>query len=572
MKSLVFFTLCILFASGMMATHITGGEISYDYLGNNQYNIRLKVYRDCGPNNTLGTGFDDPLYIGIYFGNGALFYVEQISFVNAVVTILPFGVDNPCLVVPDDVCIEEAIYQVTVTLAANAEGYDLIYQRCCRSPIIINLEVPQDQGMTCSTHIPGTNELTGDNSSASFINLPPALMCTGELFQMDHSAFDADGDELYYYFCQPFLGAGPLDPAPATPLGPPFTEVTWADGFSSDYPIESDPEFTIDPTTGFLSGQPTDIGNYVFSICVDELRNGQVINTVKRDYMIQVVQCGQTILAAVAQQLDPCVGYTLQFQNNSSGIATEFFWDFGVVDVATDTTSLENPEFTFPEYGTYTVTLIAQPESSCTDTVTTVVQINPENPIVMGYELVVPLPCDTSRVFTFQFTGENADDVTWDFGDGQSTQGEEALHQYDENGDYNVLVTAYNALCETTITQSIPVSTNSSIYGLNLIMPNVFTPNQDNKNQLLRPFDPLEETILPADSSIFSFFDEYDMKVYNRWGNLVFDSNGSAQGWDGRTESSAVKGDTYYYIIKCSLKCDSRQYEYAGYVTLLEEK
>ena len=40
------------------ATHLIGGEVVYSCLGGNQYEIKVIIYRDCGPTNTNGTGFD----------------------------------------------------------------------------------------------------------------------------------------------------------------------------------------------------------------------------------------------------------------------------------------------------------------------------------------------------------------------------------------------------------------------------------------------------------------------------------------------------------------------------------
>ena len=51
------------------ATHIVGGEVYYEKLAGNTYLVTLKVYRDCGPTNTLGTGFDQNAQLGIYRGN-----------------------------------------------------------------------------------------------------------------------------------------------------------------------------------------------------------------------------------------------------------------------------------------------------------------------------------------------------------------------------------------------------------------------------------------------------------------------------------------------------------------------
>ncbi|MFM7812901.1 MAG: hypothetical protein ACKO66_00130, partial [Flavobacteriales bacterium] len=74
MKAFLWIIICSALYQQTLATHVVGGEISYEYLGGTQYRITLKVYRDCGPTNVNGTGFDENASIGIYLsGNGALY-------------------------------------------------------------------------------------------------------------------------------------------------------------------------------------------------------------------------------------------------------------------------------------------------------------------------------------------------------------------------------------------------------------------------------------------------------------------------------------------------------------------
>ena len=56
----------MLFTSDMSATHLVGSDMYYEDLGGGNYNIILKVYRECGPANTNGTGFDDIIYFGVF--------------------------------------------------------------------------------------------------------------------------------------------------------------------------------------------------------------------------------------------------------------------------------------------------------------------------------------------------------------------------------------------------------------------------------------------------------------------------------------------------------------------------
>ena len=62
--------ICLLLLSHLTAdaTHLVGGEMYYDHLGGDQYEVHLIIYRDCGPTNTNGTGFDISAAIGVYEG------------------------------------------------------------------------------------------------------------------------------------------------------------------------------------------------------------------------------------------------------------------------------------------------------------------------------------------------------------------------------------------------------------------------------------------------------------------------------------------------------------------------
>ena len=106
-----------------------GGEIFYEHLGGTQYQITLKVYRDCGPANTLGTGFDDQVYIGRWNGIGAVdnndVLTIPLSFTN--VSNVPVVLGNPCGTPPPELCIEQAIYTTTTTLSGSEYGLSLIH-------------------------------------------------------------------------------------------------------------------------------------------------------------------------------------------------------------------------------------------------------------------------------------------------------------------------------------------------------------------------------------------------------------------------------------------------------------
>lgn len=415
---LIFALLC---ATGprSAATHLVGGEITYQYLGNNQYEITLMMFRDCSPNNTLGTGFDDAVSIGIFnSGNGNLVNGGLSIPLNASnVMQVPISIDNPCFILPPDLCVEQATYRDIVTLQPNAWGYDLTYQRCCRNPSIINLDVPNQQGITCTAHIPGTNETTGFNSSPVFTYMPPAALCQYASFTINQSATDADGDELVYSLCSPYIGANTDQPAPNPPDAPPYTNVNWANTFSGINPITSNPQIAINPSTGIITGTATQLGQFVVGICVSEYRDGVLINTILRDFQINVTSCDPNIVASVPVQSEFCGGLEYTFQNSSIN-ASSFHWDFGVANTNSDTSNVVTPVFTFPAPGTYTITLIANPTWPCADTVsTTHIAYDFINPVIDfgNYQCI-----NGQDYYDFSVTGNitNAATISWNFGAG----------------------------------------------------------------------------------------------------------------------------------------------------------
>jgi gliding motility-associated-like protein len=404
------------------ATHIVGGEIFYEAMPNNNYLITLIVYRDCGPTNINQTDFDQSASVGIFSTtSGNLYDNVLIQLIESNVSEVPIVLENPCFVLPPDLCVEQAIYQTTVNLPETPGGFTLVYQRCCRNPSIVNLDFPDDTGITVATEIPGTNTTPNPNSSASFNNFPPVALCAGAEFFFDHSAADTDGDSLVYEFCSPMHGASPDNPAPQPPDNPPYTFVNWANTFSSSYQITSNPSFEIDPVTGYITGTPTQIGQYVIGICVSEYRDGVLINSSNRDFQFNVTLCDPNIIASIPQQTNFCDGLSIQFESESTN-ASFFHWDFGVEGIDNDTSNVANPFFVYPDQGVYEIMLIANPGWPCADTALSSYSALPvitPNISLGEYECV-----NNQDHYSFLLTANASNNAqyTWNFGPGASPQ------------------------------------------------------------------------------------------------------------------------------------------------------
>jgi gliding motility-associated-like protein len=457
--------LIVLIARGFVAnaTHIVGGEIFYTYLGNNQYRITLKVFRDCGPTNTLGTGFDDNARVAVVANSNPNTYysIEDFSLGSATVNFVPVQLANPCFVLPPDVCVQQAIYTKVVNLPPNPQGYTLSYQRCCRNPSIVNLVAPNTQGATFSTTIPGTNLLPEwGNSSPRFTQLPPVALCRNAEFFFNHVATDPDGDSLAYHLCDPRLGGSQNDPAPQSPSFPPFQTVVWANDYSASAPIDSDPPFAIDPITGQMSGTATQLGQFVIGVCVSEYRNGVLIGTTFRDFQFNVTLCDPNIIAVGPDDFEFCLGETVQFTNNSIN-GTYYEWDFGVEGIDSDTSSQFSPSYTYTESGNYTVRLIVNKGWPCADTAySSVTSLSLINPTIVVNEYKCMNGADYYDISSTISVGMNPT-YSWDFGMGAVPQFSNAANpgwvkMNNESAAMNILLAVdANNGCPETVSHSI---------------------------------------------------------------------------------------------------------------------
>lgn len=453
-KSIRFITLVFLtFVAGFQlnATHIIGGEISYECLGNNQFRITIKVYRDC----LLGQApFDNPLTVTVFNSQNQFVQNIPINFPGSIT--LPAVASNPCIEVTGDVCVEEATYVRTITLPPDPNGYTLSYQRCCRNNSIVNILNPQSTGSTYTINIPGS-AFTDCNSSPVFDNFPPVLLCANEPLIFDHSATDADGDSLVYSFCSPFEGATTTAPMPVPAAAPPYNFVIFNAPYSANYPVASNPAFNVDPVTGLLTGTPTQLGQYVVGVCVSEYRNGVLLSTNKRDFQFNIVSCVYNVVAQFTSpifEVDPeegyCNGLEVQFVNQSQNADT-YYWDFGVPGISTDVSTLAQPTYTYPDTGTYTIMLIANPDLPCADTVYTTVSLYRE--LVVNINGVDP-QCIVNNSFNFSIAGEvsaNAT-ITWNFGANANIQNSNLVNpaniNFNEAGDYWVYCEIVTPYCE----------------------------------------------------------------------------------------------------------------------------
>ena len=141
--------------------------------------------------------------------------------------------------------------------------------------------------------------------------------------------------------------------------------------------------------------------------------------------------------------------------------------------------------------------------------------------------------------------------VLWNFGDGTSSEDFSPSHTFDEYGTYTVelIVTAANGE-EKRDYRVVEVEANSAI----TVLPNVFTPNGDGINDFC--------TVKGKNLAFFQ------MKIFNRSGDVIFDSESIDNSWDGKNKfGEDIPIGTYFYLISAR-GIDGKVYEHAGPITL----
>ncbi|MFN0215177.1 MAG: PKD domain-containing protein [Saprospiraceae bacterium] len=484
---LTFLTI-FLFPLLVQAKHIIGGEVTYVCLGEvspgiKRWQFTMHVYRDC-----LGGGppFDQPIEFAIYQGsenNNVLYGTKQVFFhYNAV--LIP---DTPqCVTQIPYVCVEEGIYTFEEDLPVlTNESFFIVYQRCCRNETITNIISPGDVGATYFIELTAA-AMAVSNNSPVYDNFPPIIICNNLPFRFDHAATDAEGDILVYNFCTALAGGGnPFnspDPfgcdgvVPSPPCPPPFDAVPYTvPNYNFNNPMGGDPQISVNPVTGEITGTPVLLGQYVVAICVQEYRNGQLLSTVRREFQFNVADCTPDIDAKLSSDsltvlvedytIKSCGEKTIFFQNKTTIAANvnDVEWRFDMNGTTvTDNVNKWFTAFTFPDTGLYHgMLLINQNSGGCSDTAFIHVQIFPEVHASFAYDYDT---CVAGPVaFIDQSTGAGGiNHWKWNFGIPGSASGEQnPTYQYPIPGNHPVKLKATDKnLCTddtTVVVQWFPV-------------------------------------------------------------------------------------------------------------------
>lgn len=363
---LTLFVILLSVPTQVKATHIIGGDITYRYIDNNNYEITLTLRRDC----QFGqVPFDPIASIGVFQKqlDGSVTLYRELRIPLMVSDTVGNTIVSNCGFIGSEVCVQRTSYRDTITLDYSELGYILSYQRCCRNESLNNVDEPLNTGTTQWIEI-SKSALELQNSSPTFNSWPDVYICANQPLIFDHSATDIDGDSIVYSICTPYGGGDMINNTPRPPFPPDYYEINWKAPFSLQN-MMGGTALKIDPRTGQITANPNLVGQFLIGICMSEYRNGQLISTVRRDFQYNVRVCSEPVVTDFDVKNDPCDSLQIIIENKTSN-ADHYEWNFNYP--STDPkylSTLETPNFKYDSAGTYTIRLIGKSNFEACDSI-----------------------------------------------------------------------------------------------------------------------------------------------------------------------------------------------------------
>ena len=210
----------------------------------------------------------------------------------------------------------------------------------------------------------------------------------------------------------------------------------------------------------------------------------------------------------------------------------------------------------FQVNGAFSVTLTAT-LNGCSSSTTIANMIEVDNYPIAAFEPSSQVFTEPSQALSFWNSSVGASTYQWNFGEGGSSSEEAPTHIFNiENEGTTVVLYAYSNLgCVDTASFYIGFDP-----GLVYYIPNSFTPDGDQFNQ----------TFLPIFTSGIDPYN-YQMLIYNRWGEVIFESLNPEFGWDGSygAQGNPCPVGTYTYLITVKLPSVDERQTIKGHINLI---
>ena len=525
MKKL-YVVLALLMSFVSSASHLAGGDIQYRYIGDStgiarHYKVILRVYRDV-------TGIGMPTAEQVTVSSNCY------ANINVAMNLVPgSGVVAPtlfdCVVPgPTNKTLEVYMYVGYVILPGNCSTFRFWYENCCRPPGVTNINGSNGAGFDgFFFDALLDNATSGQNSSPVFTSEPVRAFCVGNPFTWKQTTIEEDGDSVVYSLINCRENAYPNQ-----------TNIPFDAGWSATQPVTST-YFNLDPATGLISFLPTQNEIDALSVLVEEYRFDSLyqvwykVGTASRDMMVSISpNCNASAMQGVqysptAYPTDPITGFPyVEVDCGDSAFTLKFH-------IKLDGTSINDVDFRMTNSNTNQPKAIKKLYSG----------------------LDANFETDSVRVVMFTQFNQAGD-----------------YYLYSKKGnDGNTLINKCGIPMDEFDTILVRVSPcppppppppigpiDNQLEGQEpiiiapqpVVIPNVVTPNGDNKNDLFVIKNLMD-------------WDTREVTIMNRWGKVVYTNPDYKNDWDGGKVADGV----YFGILNIS--DGSLQEQHSFNVTIL---
>lgn len=345
MKKILQFFLIVficLFSRGVYATHLAGGEVSYQSVGNNRYVVVIKVFRDCNgiSQSTVSANLDVQSSCG--FSNSfTLPFVDS----SEVSQICPAQMSQSECLGGSLPGMQEYVYRDTITLSPDCDFYTLSWTDGSRNNNNSNLLSAGSQNIYVPAYL--YSQTDSDNSSPYFTSQPIPYFCAGNQVSFSLGVVEQDGDSLVFSLVQPLSGSG--------------TSISYSGSYTVTNPFPTASGITINQQTGQLTFTPSSQGLYTLVILCTEYdrATGQILGSIRRDIEIVVRNCTNQPVNASGGVISGINGNAVQINNNtlemcegSSFSFTASYDDPNTTDILDAIISNPLPGLTYSSTGT----------------------------------------------------------------------------------------------------------------------------------------------------------------------------------------------------------------------------
>jgi gliding motility-associated-like protein len=259
------------------------------------------------------------------------------------------------------------------------------------------------------------------------------------------------------------------------------------------------------------------------------------------------------VAAFVGDPLQGCAPLVTAFQNTGSSVGPTCVWDFWDGNTSTDCVA---PSHTYANAGCYDVTLTVT-EFGCSSS-STIPQMVCVDPVPAADFSIDPNPAlVTSPFVLYSDRTIGASSFEWLFTGGSPETSDVPIVSVDytgqEPGLYDVCLFVTNdAGCADTLCRILILRDELRVH-----VPNSFTPDGDGVNDMFIP-------VLTGHGD-----DKYLFSIYNRWGELIFETQDPTVGWDGTMPGTLAQDGVYVWRLRVNAIVGAEIQEFTGHVTLV---